>query len=113
VGGIRLVTIPSWFIRYGLPIGFLVLVTVTILLARPALHADPAAPALRQPAPTPRATSERPAARSPRATAYSVRTGDTLGTIADRFGTTVDELLVLNPGIDPRALRVGQSLRVE
>jgi LysM repeat protein len=42
-----------------------------------------------------------------------VRSGDTLGTIADRFGTTVDELLVLNPGIDPRALRVGQSLRVE
>jgi LysM repeat protein len=42
-----------------------------------------------------------------------VRSGDTLGTIADRFGTTVDQLLVLNPGIDPRALRVGQRLRVE
>jgi Tfp pilus assembly protein FimV len=113
VGGIRLVTIPSWFIHYGPPIGFLVLVTVTILLVRPAPHADPAAPALRQRAPAPRASSERPATRSPRATAYSVRSGDTLGTIADRFGTTVDALLVLNPGIDPRALRVGQSLRVE
>jgi LysM repeat protein len=41
-----------------------------------------------------------------------VRSGDTLGTIAGRFGTTVDELLALNPGIDPRALHVGQSLRV-
>ena len=54
VGGIRLVTIPSWFIRYGLPTGFLVLVTVTILLVRPVLHADPSAPALRQPAQAPR-----------------------------------------------------------
>ena len=43
---------------------------------------------------------------------YSVRSGDTLGTIADRFETTVDQLLALNPGIDPRALRVGETLRV-
>lgn len=108
-----MVTIPYWFIRYGLPTGFLLLVTVTILLVRPALHGDPAATALRQPAPAPRVLSERPRTRSTRATAYSVRSGDTLGTIAERFGTTVDQLLVLNPGIDPRALRVGQSLRVE
>jgi LysM domain len=110
-----MVTIPYWFIRYGLPAGFLLLATVTILLARPLLHADTAEPALRQPAraPSPRVSSERPRARSTRAAPYSVRSGDTLGTIADRFGTTVDQLLVLNPGIDPRALRVGQRLRVE
>jgi Tfp pilus assembly protein FimV len=110
-----MVTIPYWFIRYGLPAGFLLLATVTILLVRPQLHADLAAPALRQPAPapTPRVSSERPRARSTGAAPYSVRSGDTLGTIADRFGTTVDQLLVLNPGIDPRALRVGQRLRVE
>jgi LysM repeat protein len=36
-----------------------------------------------------------------------------LATIADRFGTTVDHLLALNAGIDPRALRVGQTVRVE
>jgi hypothetical protein len=107
-----MVTIPYWFIRYGLPAGFLLLVTVAILLARPVLHADPARPALHQPAP--RVPSERPRRpASTRASAYSVRSGDTLGTIADRFGTTVDQLLTLNPGIDPRALRVGQSLRVE
>lgn len=106
-------TIPYWFIRYGLPTGFLLLVTVTILLVRPVLHADPSAPALRQPAQAPRVSSEPLRNRTTRAPAYSVRSGDTLGTIADRFGTTVDQLLVLNPGIDPRALRVGQSLRVE
>jgi hypothetical protein len=108
-----MVTIPYWFIRYGPPTAFLLLATVTILVLRPVLHDDPAAPAVRQPPPAARVSSERPRVRSTRASAYSVRSGDTLGTIAERFGTTVDELLVLNPGIDPRALRVGQSLRVE
>jgi hypothetical protein len=108
-----MVTIPYWFIRYALPTGFLMLATMTILIVRPALHGNPASPSLQQPAPAPRVSRERPRIRSTRAAAYSVRSGDTLGTIAERFGTTVDELLVLNPGIDPHALRVGQPVRVE
>jgi peptidoglycan endopeptidase LytF/peptidoglycan endopeptidase LytE len=108
-----MVTIPYCFIRYGLPTAFVLLATVTILVLRPVLHDGAAAPAVRQPPPAPRVSSQRPRVRSTRASAYSVRSGDTLGTIAERFGTTVDELLVLNPGIDSHALRVGQSLRVE
>jgi hypothetical protein len=108
-----MVTIPDWLIRYGLPAGFLLLATVTVLVVRPALHGDPERPAMRQPAPTPRVARERPRVKSTRASAYSVRSGDTLGTIAERFGTSVDELLVLNPGIEPHALRVGQTLRTE
>jgi LysM repeat protein len=42
-----------------------------------------------------------------------VRSGDTLASIAERFGTTVDRLMELNPGIDPQALRVGQQIRVD
>jgi nucleoid-associated protein YgaU len=108
-----MVTIPYWFIRYGLPTAFLLLATALILVLRPVLHDNPAAPTVRQPSPAARVAAERPRVRSTRASAYSVRSGDTLGTIAERFGTTVDKLLVLNPGIDPHALRVGQSLRVE
>ena len=108
-----MVTIPYWFIRFGLPTAFLMLATVTILVTRGALHEDFAAATVRPPAPAPIVSPERPRIRSARASAYSVRSGDTLGTIAERFGTTVDGLLALNPGIDPRALRVGQSLRVE
>lgn len=108
-----MVTIPYWFIRYGLPTAFLMLATVTILVARAGLHEDFSAPELRPPAPVPRVEREQPRTRSARATAYSVRRGDTLGTIAERFGTTVDELIVLNPGIDPHALRVGQPVRVK
>ena len=108
-----MVTIPDWFIRYGLPTAFLLAATVAVLALRAAIHDDVATPAVREPARV-RPVSSRPTrAQGVRASAYSVRRGDTLGTIADRFGTTVDRLLELNPGIDPRALRVGQPLRVE
>jgi hypothetical protein len=107
-----MVTIPYWFIRYGLPTGFLLLATVVVLLARAGLHADSASPQIVAPPAPPPVAPERPRTRSARASAYSVRSGDTLGTIAERFGTTVDALLALNPGIDPRALRVGQLVRV-
>jgi LysM repeat protein len=46
------------------------------------------------------------------ATYYDVQAGDTLGSIAATYGTSVDELLSLNPGIDPATLRVGQRIRV-
>jgi spore germination protein YaaH len=108
-----MVTIPDWFIRYGLPTAFLLAATVAVLGLRAAIHRDAAAPAVREPAPA-RVVSPQPArTRGVRASAYSVRSGDTLGTIADRFGTSVNRLLELNPGIDPRALRVGQPLRVD
>jgi hypothetical protein len=108
-----MVTIPHWLIRYGLPTAFLLVATASILVVRGGLHDDVAAPAVRPAPPAPTVSLKRPRVRSARASGYSVRSGDTLGTIAERFGTTVDRLLVLNPGIDPRALRVGQPLRVE
>jgi LysM repeat protein len=109
-----MVTIPYWFIRYAMPAGLLMLATVAILVARPSYDPGVGMPSLRQPPPAPSPAVPRQArTRSARASAYSVRSGDTLGTIAERFGTTVQHLLVLNPGIDPRALRVGQALRVQ
>lgn len=43
---------------------------------------------------------------------YRIRVGDTLESIGERFGTTVEELLQLNPGVDPLALTPGQRIRV-
>jgi LysM repeat protein len=43
---------------------------------------------------------------------WTVKSGDTLSSIAAQFGTTVDELQRLNPNIDPAALQVGQTLVV-
>jgi LysM repeat protein len=108
-----MVTIPFWFIRYGLPACFLLLATVAILLVRHAVHAEESAPAARVTVTAPpRVAPTRARVRQTHASAYSVRSGDTLGAIAERFSTTVDALILLNPGIDPHALRVGQTLRV-
>ena len=109
-------TIPWWFVRYGFPSLALAAVTAAVLLSRPALHDGTGARAPARPAPVverqPRTQAPTAYAAGVRASAYSVRSGDTLGSIADRFGTTVDRLMELNPGIDPRALRVGQPIRV-
>ncbi len=47
-----------------------------------------------------------PAGRVP----YTVRSGDTLWAIAAGFGTTVDEILAVNEGINPDSLSVGQKI---
>jgi LysM repeat protein len=41
-----------------------------------------------------------------------VQRGDTLESIANKFDTTVEALIELNPDIDPLALRPGQKIRI-
>jgi LysM repeat protein len=43
---------------------------------------------------------------------HLVESGDTLGGIAERYGTTVARLNALNPTIEAGALRVGQQIRL-
>jgi LysM repeat protein len=43
---------------------------------------------------------------------WTVKTGDTLSSIATQFRTSVKELERLNPNVDPAALQVGQELVV-
>lgn len=43
---------------------------------------------------------------------YAVREGDTLLGIAYRFGLEVEDMIAANPGVEPYALRIGQSLVV-
>jgi LysM repeat protein len=45
-------------------------------------------------------------------TMYTVRSGDILSSIAEETGVPVERLRALNPGVDARALRVGQRLRL-
>jgi LysM repeat protein len=58
---------------------------------------------------TQRTTTERER-RTP--ATYTVRVGDTLAGIAERTGLTVEQLLELNPDIDPQALVSGQELKL-
>lgn len=43
---------------------------------------------------------------------HSIKAGETLGSLAKRYGTTVDQLVEWNPGIDPRRLQIGQEIRI-
>jgi LysM repeat protein len=43
---------------------------------------------------------------------YTVRPGDSFGSIAERFGVSVDQLEQLNPEVDPQALVVGQRIKL-
>ena len=43
---------------------------------------------------------------------YTVQSGDILSTVAEKTGVSVEQLMELNPEIDPQALQVGQVLKL-
>lgn len=51
-------------------------------------------------------------APAPQVREHTVQRGQTMDGIARRYGTSVTELRRMNPGIEPRRLQVGQTLRI-
>lgn len=49
---------------------------------------------------------------SPTPLVYTVRAGDTLGSIAFQFGVTVDQLVAANPDVSPNSMSIGTELKV-
>jgi hypothetical protein len=102
----------SRFTRWAAPVAFLAAITIGALVVRAGFergghHAG---------TPTTTVTAKTNTnQRHPhhRVRTYTVQSGDTLGGIAAKTGTTVARLEQLNPGIDPTALRVGQTIRVQ
>lgn len=91
---------PSTAARVAAPVAFLVAVTIAVLLVRAGLSND-----------------ESPAPGGAVVTAvepkfHVIAQGDTLARIAARYGTDVDEIEDLNPGVDPVSLEVGSRLRI-
>ena len=88
--------------RIAAPVAFLLVVTVALLLVRSALRED-----------TPVGTATTPVVAPDTTSSFHViATGDTLAAIAERYDTSVDTLVELNPDVDPVALVVGDRLRV-
>jgi LysM repeat protein len=102
------------------PAAFLAAATIFVLLVRAGLRDEepaPAATATRtvttvrtQPTTTRRTTQTQPQAAP---VFHVVESGDTFGTIASQYDTTVDRLEQLNPGVDTTTLVVGQRVRVQ
>ncbi len=102
--------------RYLAPALFLLAVTGVVLLVRSTLRSDkPSAATTSVRVTTSGATTPAPAVLRPAPPKqyYVIASGDTLDAIAARFGTTVDKLLLLNPGIQPTALRPGEQVQVQ
>jgi len=106
--------------RYAAPLAFLAAATVAILLVRSGLENGESTtpPATTAAATTSSATTEPgttggTTTNQAGAEFYVIRAGDTLAVIADDHDTTVEQLLVLNPDVDPVALTVGQRIRVK
>jgi len=103
--------------RYAAPAAFLLAVTVAVLLVRAGLEHDdastPPSATTTAPANTTPGTTGATRTNTARAEFYEIQSGDTLAVIADEHDTTVEQLLVLNPELDPVALAVGQRIRVK
>lgn len=111
--------------RYAAPAAFLLAFTIAVLLVRSGLSngTEPASVPVTTAAETTTTADTQPATTSETSTGtttdvagaefYEIEPGDTLADVADRYDTTVEELLVLNPDVDPVALTIGQRIRVK
>jgi LysM repeat protein len=105
--------------RFAAPAAFLVAVTIAALLIRAGFQGGSSGSSSGTTAGT---TTTRPAVTTTASTSttttttarrfYTIQAGDTLDVVAAKYAKTVDELLALNPGVDPHALRIGQKIRV-
>lgn len=118
--------------HYGAPAAFLAAVTIAVILIKAGLNGGSGSTTTVGALPTtstatksttttklvltgPQGTTTTTVTETtaPGAEYYVVQSGDTLGSIAEKHSTTVDELMTLNPGIDPTALNIGQKIRVK
>lgn len=124
MGGVGLVNadqIRIWIARLAAPLAFFFAATVLVILVQRALESDageagtdgPATEAVDTTEPT--TTEPEPTTTVPRGCQkqrYTVRSGDTLESIAEKCDVPVDELLELNPNIDPLTLNPGDKIRI-
>jgi LysM repeat protein len=103
--------------RFAAPAAFLAAATIAVLLIKAGLSGGSGETTTTSvsTAATTTVTQTRHTTTTSTTTAaryYTIESGDTLGSVAIKEHTTVEDLLRLNPGIDPQALHVGQRIRV-
>jgi LysM repeat protein len=100
--------------RLAAPAAFLAGITVAVLLVRAGLNEGETTTAAQTSVATTTSatTTTTQTATQPKPVFVEVESGDTLDQIALDNDTTVERLLLLNPGLDPTGLQVGQRIRV-
>lgn len=90
-------------LRFLAPGALLAVLLAVVLVVQSGTGGDPAKPVAGT-----TTTTER--TRTKGRKSYTVRPGDSLSQIAQRYNLTVDQLQELNPDVDPQAIRAGQRL---
>ena len=110
--------------RFGAPAAFLAAATIAVLLIKAGLSGGSGSPPPTIgaiPTVTPTTTRSTTTTKlvltgtstaTPGAQYYVIQSGDTLGSIAVKYNTTVEQLMTLNPSVDPNALHPGDRIRV-
>ena len=111
----------AWGARLAAPAAFLLAVTVAVLIVRSGLRdgndgggGAKTVSVSTRPTTTVR-TKTTPTRRRPGTTRkryYVIQSGDTFGTVAEQFGTSVAALQALNPDVSTTSLVIGQRIRV-
>jgi LysM repeat protein len=101
-----------WAARLAAPVAFFAAAIALVVLVQRGLDDGTSAAANTAPATTAPTTTSGTTTTPRERRIYHVKRGDTLESIAQKFDTTVDDLLRLNPDIDPLALSPGQRIRV-
>jgi LysM repeat protein len=112
-----------WVARLAAPLAFFFAATVLVILVQRGLESGegeagsgtaPTADTTTTPGPSatqPDGTTTAPDGQC-LANRTRVREGETLEAIAERCDVPVDQIIELNPGIDPLALSPGQKVRI-
>jgi LysM repeat protein len=110
-----------WIARLAAPLAFFFAATVLIILVQRALESDsgeagtngtPTESVDTETTPTTTPDTTTTAPRGCQKQRYTVRSGDTLESIAEKCEVPVAELLELNPQIDPLTLNPGDKIRI-
>jgi LysM repeat protein len=99
--------------RFAAPAAFLAAITIGAVVVRAGFEHGKHHPKTPTTTVTSKKKTHKHAHPRHHGRTYKIQSGDTFASIAAKTGTTVARLEQLNPGVNPTALRVGETIRVK
>jgi LysM repeat protein len=103
--------------RFLAPLALVAVVIALFIVVSSGLNGDDKGTGTRnqssgQPASSPTANGKKDKKSRPTPRRYRVRAGDTPVSIAEKTGVPLDDIMRLNPNLDPQTLAPGQRIRL-